>query len=984
MTGRPIMALATLALLLTVACGDDEEGPIGPELPDVPSEDAVFLDDFAQGVDFQAFADSKFDAVEIDTSQPLRGSAALKVTVPGPGDASGFFAGGTFTADAAWNLSGYDVLSFWARADKNATLNVAGFGNDNTGTSQFMVEATSLDISGVWRKFYIPIPDPAALSSERGLFYFAEGHENDQGYTIWFDDIRFESLAASVVRAAMTGKTLTLELGATAQVEGLTATVNVDGVDITVSAMPAYFSFASSDESVATVAPDGTISVIGSGSTVITASLGSVTASGSVSITTGAPLSEPAPTPTHPAANVISVFSNAYDDVPVDTWSAPWDVADVEDAEIQGDDMKLYTNLVFAGIEFVSQTIDANGMTHFHMDIWTPDATDGGQDFKVKLVDFGADGAWSGGDDVEHELTFTAPTLATKEWVSLDIPLADFVNMTTLGHQAQLIISGAINTVYVDNVYYFRAGEAPQEPTTPAPTPTYAAADVISLFSDPYADATVDTWSAEWDQADVEDVTVAGGAVKKYSNLAFAGIEFTSATIDASAMTYFRMDIWTPDATDGGEAFKVKLVDFGADGAWSGGDDVEHEVTLTASTTPAIGTGRWFTLEMPLSDFTGLTTRGAMAQLIISGDPNTVFVDNVLFYKEPSAPEGPTAPAPTPDYDAANVISLFSDAYTDVTVDTWSAEWDQADLGDEEVAGDAVKKYSNLVFAGIEFTSATIDASAMTHFRMDIWTPDPTDGGEAFKVKLVDFGADGAWSGGDDVEHEVSLTAETAPAIGTGSWYVLEIPLSDFTGLTTRGAMAQLIISGDPNTVYVDNVLFFEDVSSPSEVAPAPTHDAADVISFFSDAYTDVTVDTWSATWDQADVTDVQVAGDDLKKYTNLVFAGIEFTSTMVDATDMTHFRFDYWSPDPTDGGQVFKVKLVDFGADGAFGGGDDVEHEITLDASSTPALATGTWVSYDVPLSDFAGLTTKAHLAQLIISGDPDTVFLDNIYLRK
>jgi hypothetical protein len=983
MTRRSLAALAILTLLFTVAC-DDEEGPIGPELPDVPSEGAVFLDDFASGVTFEAFADSKLDAVEIDTSQPLRGSAALKVTVPGPGDAAGFFAGGAFKADAAWDLSGYDVLSFWARADKNASVNVAGLGND-AGASQYMVEATSLDISGVWRKFYVPIPDPSVLSSESGLFYFAEAHENDQGYTIWLDDIRFESLGASVVRAAMTSSTLTLEVGSTVQVEGLTATVNADGVDITVSATPAYFTFASSNESVATVDSNGTVTVVGAGSAVVTASLGSVTAAGSVAITTGAPLSEPAPTPTHPASDVISLFSNAYTDVPVDTWSAPWDVADVEDAELQGDDMKLYTGLVFAGIEFTSQTIDATSMTHFHMDIWTPDATDGGEEFKVKLVDFGADGAWSGGDDVEDELTFTAPTLATKQWVGLDIPLADFVNMTTLGHQAQLIISGAISTVYVDNVYYYRAGEAPQEPTTPAPAPTYDAADVISLFSDPYTDVTVDTWSADWDAADVSDETAGGDPVKKYSGLTFAGIEFTSATIDASAMSNFRMDIWTPDATDGGEEFKVKLVDFGADGAWAGGDDVEHEVTLTSSTTPAIGTGTWFTLDIPLADFTGLTTTGHLAQLIISGDPNTVFVDNVLFYGEPSGPAAPTVPAPTPTYDAANVVSLFSDAYTDVPVDTWSADWDAADLADGDAGGDAVKVYTNLVFAGIEFTSATIDASSMTHFRMDLWTPDATTGGEVFKVKLVDFGANGVWDGGgDDVEHEVYLSVESTPAIGTGSWYVLEMPLSDFTGLTTRGAMAQLIISGDLGTVYLDNVLFFKDVSTPSEAAPAPTHDAADVISLFSGAYTDVTVDTWSATWDAADVTDVQVAGDDVKKYTNLVFAGIEFTSATIDATDMTHFRFDFWTPDATDGGQVFKVKLVDFGADGAFGGGDDVEHEITLDAASTPALGTGTWVSYDVPLSDFTGLTTKASLAQLIISGDPNTVFLDNVYLRK
>jgi len=36
----------------------------------------------------------------------------------------------------------------------------------------------------------------------------------------------------------------------------------------------------------------------------------------------------------------------------------------------------------------------------------------------------------------------------------------------------------------------------------------------------------------------------------------------------------------------------------------------------------------------------------------------------------------------------------------------------------------------------------------------------------------------------------------------------LNIPLTNFQGLITKGHLAQLIISGDPNTVYIDNVLF--------------------------------------------------------------------------------------------------------------------------------------------------------------------------------
>ena len=55
-----------------------------------------------------------------------------------------------------------------------------------------------------------------------------------------------------------------------------------------------------------------------------------------------------------------------------------------------------------------------------------------------------------------------------------------------------------------------------------------------------------------------------------------------------------------------------------------------------------------------------------------------------------------------------------------------------------------------------------------------------------------------------------------------------------------------------------------------------------------------------------------------------------------------------------------FRIKLVDFGADAAFGGGDDKEHELSF----TPIIAG--WNSFDIPLTDFVGLTTTGHIAQL------------------
>ena len=185
--------------------------------------------------------------------------------------------------------------------------------------------------------------------------------------------------------------------------------------------------------------------------------------------------------------------------------------------------------------------------------------------------------------------------------------------------------------------------------------------------------------------------------------------------------------------------------------------------------------------------------------------------------------------------------------------------------------------------------------------------------------------------------------------------------------------------------IYFDNIRIPEPNIAPPAVptvaAPTPTAEQANVISLYSNAYTNVTVDTWSAGWDQADVADVQVAGNDTKLYTNLTFAGIEFTSNTINATNMTHFNMDIWTPDATALPAAFRIKLVDFGANGVWSGGDDVEHELSFNASSTPPLVSNNWISYHIPLTAFTGLVTKAHLAQLIISGDPNTVYVDNIY---
>ncbi len=808
-----VIVISALIMILATGCSHDSKIL---ESEPFPTNAEVFRDEFGSTVTYQAFAGSKLDALDLDQINTYSGSQALQVTVPDVGDASGSFAGGAFTCDIARDLTGYNALTFYAKASRNATLDVAGIGNDNTGTSIYTAEATGLALTTSWQKYTIPIPLSAKLTAEKGLFYFAEGPEDGSGCQIWFDEIIFEDLGTiSNPQPVIPTVTLQVEETDTITVSGATVTFDVDGSSETVSAMPAYFTFISSDEAVVHVAGNGVITAVGEGISELTATLGATPASGAVTVEVAgasAVPTTPAPTPTVPEADVISVYSDAYTDVPVDFWmNLDWEYLDADTSTftIGDNDVKKLEIRTYTGIQFANPTIDASGMTHFHMDIWTPNSTESPAQFTIKLVDYGADGVYGGGNDVEDELAFradTSPGLATGTWVSLDVPLTAFDELLTKSHLSQIIISGDLSIVYVDNVYFYNGGEL-TAPTVPAPTPSEDAGSVVSVFSDVYSDISVNSWLGSGSSANVEDYAIGSDNTKKYTNLVLAIIDFRSSTIDATAMTHFHMNVWTPDATSSPSVFKIKLIDFGENGVYNYGgvDDVESEITLGEST---MNTGIWVDIDVPLDLFDELITRGHIGMMVISGTPNTVFVDNIYFYNS-GVPLSPPEPAPTPTETEADVISVFSDAYTSIDFDTWSSEWDDADVLDFVVASDNLKKYYNLVFSIAEYTtSGTLDLTTMTHFHMDVWTPVETNSSSEFKIKLVDYGANGVWDGGgDDVEHELTFDETT---MSTGSWVSLDIPLDDFAGMTTRMHFAQMILSGTYETAFIDNVYFYK------------------------------------------------------------------------------------------------------------------------------------------------------------------------------
>ena len=168
-----------------------------------------------------------------------------------------------------------------------------------------------------------------------------------------------------------------------------------------------------------------------------------------------------------------------------------------------------------------------------------------------------------------------------------------------------------------------------------SPTPIAPPIGVISLFSDAYPNYPVENWRAFGSQAvGYQQLPVAGNNTKLYTGLAngFVGISFSRPPVDASAMTYFHLDVWLVS----GMTFKVKLVDFGPDGVSnfpSAGDDTQSELTFSDVSTPPIATGSWLSLDIPLTNFTALANPARhVAQLVLSGDTPIVFVDNIYFH----------------------------------------------------------------------------------------------------------------------------------------------------------------------------------------------------------------------------------------------------------------------------------------------------------------------------------------------------------------
>ena len=110
------------------------------------------------------------------------------------------------------------------------------------------------------------------------------------------------------------------------------------------------------------------------------------------------------------------------------------------------------------------------------------------------------------------------------------------------------------------------------------------------------------------------------------------GIDFTNDQIDAAdgrhdPLPHGRVRAGRDDASGSSSSISVPTA------ATAAADDTEKESDFNAGSTPPFVAGQWVSLDIPLTDFTGMNF-GNVAQIVLqSTNIGNVWMDNIYFHK---------------------------------------------------------------------------------------------------------------------------------------------------------------------------------------------------------------------------------------------------------------------------------------------------------------------------------------------------------------
>jgi len=372
------------------------------------------------------------------------------------------------------------------------------------------------------------------------------------------------------------------------------------------------------------------------------------------------------------------------------------------------------------------------------------------------------------------------------------------------------------------------------------------------------------------------------GKVTKGAGETWAGnvITTTNPISDLGVKNQIKLKVWSPRP---GSSITMKLENI---------DDAN--INSGEITAPVVGNSSW---EEVVFDMSSIDTSKEYRKIVWffdlgtvgeGGDEWTFYVDD---FSQTAKVTEPLTAAPTPSIHPDNVVSVFSNAYTDVNVSEWNPNWGQSTTMETvKIDGNETLLYSNLNYSGLVTNydpGTSLEGKTYVHF--DYWTLDATKLG----LKLVNT----SHAGQPEKEGLVMVSSITK-----GEWVSVDIPLSEYTNDTSK--FMQLVWDGAAGKIWIDNLYFYTDelATAPTGAPAAPTNDADDVVSIFSDTYTNEVVSEWNPDWGQSTVLEtITIGNDKILKYSNLNYSGLVTNydpGTSLEGKNYVHF--DYWTNDAT------------------------------------------------------------------------------------
>ena len=791
---------------------------------------------------------------------------------------------------------------------------------------------------GEWKSFEIPIAGITRDITKAIQLKFTGG--NGSSTAIYVDNIYFYK------KATASGKDATLSA---LEVDGTSVEDFSPNSETYLMALPGgttqipQITLATTTDVSASTAITQASSIPGDATVLVTSQDGSTTKTYKVSFHIGAPNTNAPTPPAREALDVISIFSDAYNNIIGANYNPYWQQNGYNSADTNfqptgsGNAVLAYPSFNYQGIEFNSRQ-DLTSMEFLHLDIWTVN----GATPYVTVI--------SSGTEIPHAI----PN-GDGQWQSIEIPVAGITGNITSAIQLKFTGGNGFTTeIYLDNIYFYKkptstgkdatlnafevdgssvAGFSPnseaylmplpggttQVPQVTLATTTDAAAtrvitqassipgdatvvvtsqdgsttktykvsyfigaphvnaptppsrnslDVISIFSNAYNNISGANYNPDWQQVGFTSAntnfqpTGSGNAVLAYPNFTYQGIELNSVQ-DLTGMEFLHLDIWT-----------VKEV-VPTIAVLSTGAEIPHTITN--------GDGQWQSIDIPVAGITEDITRAVHLKFAGgNGSPSAIYVDNIYFYKSPTAAE------------------------------------------------------KNATLSALQ-----VDGVSVPGFKPN---------SESYLMPLI---------GGTTQVPQLTLATATNASATVAITQATSIP----------GDATVLVTSQDGSTTKRYNVSFF--IGAPHINAPTPpARENADVISIFSDSFINISGANYNPYWEQSGYASANTAfeptgsGNVVLAYTNFSYQGIEFNSIQ-NLSSMEYLHLDVWTVNRLQP----NVVVISSGA--------EIPHAIPN--------GDGQWQSIDIPVSGITEDITKAiHLKFTGGDGFSNDIYLDNLYFWK